>query len=94
MDTLDALGDPIVIGHPYGYSTSAGGWSKTVVGIVTKITSIGRVTMEGNHVNAYLYGKQHDRSWAANSGRSTIGSQHVFPLTMDQYNKRKESDGC
>lgn len=86
---LDALGNSIVIGNAYGYSTSDGGWSKTTIGIAVRISESGKVTMGNNIVKRYLYGKTDDSEWNNPvSPGSSIKPHHLFPVDMEHYKKR------
>ncbi len=52
---LDALGNPVHLGKRYGYSTSANGIARTVLGIAIKITKDGNVTLYVENVDRFLY---------------------------------------
>jgi hypothetical protein len=81
MDTLvDALGNPIVIGGVYGYSTSKSGWSRTVVGTATNITPSGRVSLDVLRAETFLYGNKSNHN--PGGERSSIRSYMLFPVQL------------
>lgn len=59
---LDALRNDIKLGETYGYSSSANGFAKTAVGVATKITKTGLITLEISNVHHFLYGQPIDRT--------------------------------
>ena len=54
-EILDALGNPIVFGKTYGYSTNSSGISKTTIGSAVKFTKTGKVTLNIVQVKKFLY---------------------------------------
>jgi hypothetical protein len=79
-EAVDALGNPIEFGKRYGYSTSSSGRSRTVVGIASKITPTGSVTLTDVQVKNYIYGDPYDRTWAKDAKKVTIRPHMVFPV--------------
>lgn len=74
----DAIGNPIEIGKTYGYSTSSGGWARTVIGSATKITEKGNVALAVIKVNRFLYG---DPSESRDDAKTvSIRTHMVFPI--------------
>lgn len=54
---LDAIGNPIVEGKRYGYSSGASGFVRVVQGKATKQHASGKVTLTDLNVQRFLYGK-------------------------------------
>ena len=54
MSKRDALGNPIIIGNRYGYSTDNSGWTRVVIGIAQKETKKG-VTLKVVEARRGLY---------------------------------------
>jgi hypothetical protein len=81
MDTLvDALGNPIVIGGTYGYSTNKGGWSRTVVGTAMSTTPTGRVSLQVIRAETFLYGNKSE--YNPGGEKSSIRSHMLFPVQL------------
>jgi len=78
---LDALGDPIIIGKRYGYSTSSNGRARTVIGLAQKLTSQ-KVTLKVEKVNNFLYGEPIEALWAE-AEMVSIRAHLIFPITKE-----------
>ena len=76
----DALDNPIVIGNVYGYSTSKGGWARTVVGVAVGITPTGRVSLNVTRAQTFLYGEKSD--YNPGGEKSHIRSHMLFPVQV------------
>lgn len=50
----DAIGNPIVIGNTYGYSTNSNGFTKVTIGVATKING-NKVSIKPTLVKERLY---------------------------------------
>jgi hypothetical protein len=74
----DALGNELVIGARYGYSTSVSGRSAVVVGTLKSI-GVKKVTLDVERRTEYFYGtpSKHDHSFAP---MASITSLHLFPV--------------
>ena len=76
----DALGDPIVLGNSYGYTTSKGGVQNVCLGIAKKITKTG-VTMDLYSRTKFYYGQK--SIYPTESNRPTNVSSHLlFPVVI------------
>lgn len=58
----DALGNELVLGNKYGYSSRDGSWVNTGIGILEAIGS-SRATLRITEHRTFMYGKQCDRAW-------------------------------
>jgi hypothetical protein len=76
----DALGNPIVLGRQYGYSTSANGIARTVFGEAVKFTKGGKVTLRVEHVKTFLYGKPVEALWSERAETISMRSHMLFPI--------------
>ena len=74
---LDALGQPIIEGNLYGYSTQDGGWIKTTVGRAVRETTKG-VTLQVVSRRRHLYGNETTVSATSDSVNAT--SALMFPV--------------
>lgn len=77
----DALGNDIVIGNTYGYSSSSGGWSHTVVGTAISFTPKGKVTIKVIATNTFLYGEPSDYQ-KVTAEKINISTHMVFPVQL------------
>lgn len=75
----DALGNELVLGAKYGYSSRDGGWVNTGVGTLESIGEK-RVTLHMTEQRSFLYGEICDRSWSTKP-IVTVQSCILFPLT-------------
>jgi len=71
----DALGNEIVIGQRYGYSTS----STVVIGRAVRLTTL-KVTIENEKTRHFLYGEETVRDWVGNAKTVSVFSWHLFPI--------------
>lgn len=82
---LDALGNDVVLGNHYGYSTRKGSWTTVTIGTAVNITARNRVTLATGIVKTYLYGKPvRDQLSEVNKGTTTITPQLMFPISTEQ----------
>ena len=78
---LDALRNDIKLGETFGYSSSANGFAKTAVGVATKITKTGLITLEISKVHHFLYGQPIDRT--SDDAKSVNVRPHLlFPVSQ------------
>ena len=78
----DALGNEIIVGGWYGYSTSSSGWSHTTIGKVA-YTKADKARLVDCRVNYYLYGKPIEKpGWAADKPAAAVSirSTMIFPV--------------
>lgn len=78
---VDALGDPIVIGNRYGYSTSANGIARTVIGEALNFTKGGRVTLKVESLKTFLYGKLIPNGISERAEKISMHSHMIFPVS-------------
>ena len=75
----DALGNPIVPGRWYGYSTSSNGIGAVVVGVAVRETK-SKVTLDVISRTRYLYGKPIEEN-PQDAQTVSVQSYHLFPVT-------------
>ena len=75
----DALGQPIVFGTKYGYSTSSSGRSDVVVGVASHETKT-KVTIDVISRTEYMYGKLYKTNDFLPSQSVSVRSYHLFPV--------------
>ena len=75
----DALGNEIVIGQRYGYSTA----STVVIGRAIRLTAL-KVTIENEKTRHFLYGEETMRDWAGHAVTVSVFSWHLFPIKDEQ----------
>lgn len=78
-EVFDALAKPIVLGNKYGYSTSSNGIGSVVIGVATKITKTGKVTLDVESRRKFCYGKPTD-AWREPADTVSVQSYHLFPV--------------
>ena len=74
----DALGNELIMGNKYGYSSRDGSWVTTGIGILEAIGA-SRVTLRIIEHRTFLNGKQTDRGWTSKPAIS-VQSCILFPL--------------
>lgn len=74
----DALGNPIIVGNKYGYTSKKGSWITVVVGRITSVTD-GKVRMQPSSVQTHLYGKPSTYNPQGMNARS-INPFSLFPV--------------
>jgi len=74
----DALGNEVIIGNKYGYSTN----DTVFVGRAMKFTT-SRVTLETIFRKHYLYGKEIDRTYGRIADTVSVSSYLLFPVVED-----------
>lgn len=79
---VDALGNSIIVGGLYGYSSCKSGYATTVIGRVTKIGAQ-RVSLNVFRRRDFLYGEPIDRSWAGIAPLTFANSCILFPLSEE-----------
>jgi hypothetical protein len=77
---LDALGDEIVMGATYGYSSSKGSSIRIVTGKACKMTDKGNVTLHELKSQAFLYGKPYEE-YGERAQKVSVCSRILFPVT-------------
>jgi hypothetical protein len=75
----DALGNPLVVGNKYGYSTRKDGWTSTVVGVLSNIGAT-KSTLTGVVRREFLYGKATE-GWHAHAKTTSVSPQLLFPVS-------------
>lgn len=79
----DALGNDIVIGQNYGYSSGASGWVDSVVGEAVGETQE-RVTLRVIRRHTFLYGKPAEASWRGGKPAVSVKPCILFPVVDAQ----------
>jgi hypothetical protein len=87
VNTLDALGNPIVFGKTYGYSQSTNGRMSVTTGIALKTNKGGRITLEVLSASrSYGGGERRDKTNGAN--KVTVSPFILFPCpSLDEQAK-------
>jgi hypothetical protein len=75
----DALGQPIVFGTKYGYSTSSSGIGNVVVGVAIRETKT-KITLDVISRTEYCYGRLTDRNEFLPGQMVSVQSYHLFPV--------------
>jgi len=78
--TVDALGNEIVMGQLYGYSTSSSERARTVVGRAVKFTPKNSLTLAVEKVGNFLYGQPYEKTWGDDADTVSIRAHMVFPV--------------
>lgn len=76
---LDAMGQELVLGATYGYSSTKSGFATTVVGTLKKIGDK-KVTLDIIERRHFLYGKQIERGWMENAPTTSCHGCILFRL--------------
>jgi hypothetical protein len=71
----DALGNDIVLGNSYGYSTA----DTVCFGVAEKITAT-KITLHVLKWKHYMYGDQIERGWRGTARTVSVFSWHLFPI--------------
>lgn len=74
---LDALGNEVIVGHRYGYSTSVNGRGSVVIGVAQRLTKQ-KVTLKIELRREFLYGEEVNRYHG--DQETSVTSYHLFPL--------------
>jgi len=86
----DAIGNGIIIGEYYGYTTSSSGSQNTTIGkAVSYSEKTKRVTLQVIHRFAYLYGELRDYEYH-NSEKVTVRSLNLFHVSTPNMIKLTE----
>jgi hypothetical protein len=75
----DALGQPIVFGTKYGYSSSKSGIGQVVVGVALRETKT-KITLDVISRTVYCYGKLHEKNEFLPGQSVSVHSYHLFPV--------------
>lgn len=75
----DALGNPIVIGSRYGYSTRSSGWTTVTIGKAEKVKT-GKVRLIDCEVKRYLYNEPTNHREGEVPKYVDTSSNIVFPV--------------
>lgn len=78
IEMKDALGNDIVLGNKYGYTSSAGSTITVVVGVAEKTTEA-KVTLHVESRRNYLYGEP-CALWSSPARTSSVHPCHLFPV--------------
>lgn len=78
--SVDALGNEIIMGQLYGYSTSSDGHDRTVVGRAVKFTPKNLLSLSVEKVQNFLYGQPFEKTWSQDSDKVNIRAYKVFPV--------------
>jgi len=71
----DALGNELVIGGTYGYSTK----DSVVIGVLKSIGQ-DKVTLDVSKRRDFIYAEETTKHWRGVSGKASIRSFHLFPV--------------
>jgi len=86
----DAIGNNIIIGEYYGYTTSSSGNQNTTIGKAASYTEkTKRVTLQVVHRFSYLYGELSDYGYH-NSEKVTVRSLNLFHISTPNMIKLTE----
>lgn len=80
FEPLDAMRNPIKLGTLYGYSSTSSGWSKTAVGVASKMTKTGMVSLNIKQVHHFLYGKPIERDHHEDAKTVNVRPHMLFPV--------------
>lgn len=83
LELFDALGDPIVMGRHYGYSTRRGSWTTVTTGRAANVSATGRITLRDLAVRVFLYGKPAER-YRDPAKNVSMASRMMFPIAEDK----------
>jgi ribosome biogenesis protein Nip4 len=75
----DALGNDIVVGNFYGYTSTSGGFARTVLGTVTHLTKQ-KVAVKVEYVNRFLYGKPIKDDYGNRAEQVAVHGYLLFPV--------------
>lgn len=79
----DALGNDIVIGNFYGYTSTSGGFARTVLGTATHLTKK-KVAVKVEYTKRFLYGeeiKDHKEAFGINQAEQVaVNGYLLFPV--------------
>ena len=78
MDSKDALGYPIIIGHQYGYSQQNNGQVQIVIGIAERVNG-GKVTLNNVKERKGFFGKINE-DFRPETRRRSVNSCHLFKI--------------
>lgn len=78
----DALGNNIIIGNVYGYSTNKNGFSYVTIGEVVKINDK-TVILKITYRKRALYDKEFKTDYVPNNAKATLRGYQLFPVLMD-----------
>lgn len=79
FDPVDALGEQIQVGKLYGYSSTASGIARTVIGEAKSFTKTGLVKLKIAQVKIFLYGRPTDIH-STNTEVVNIRPHLLFPV--------------
>ena len=76
----DALGNEIVLGQKYGYSSKDGSWGRTTIGTAKKISASGQVALEVIEVKQFMYGFESDYRKDDHAKTVSVRPYMLFPV--------------
>lgn len=89
INTKDALGNPIVMGKTYGYSTDSNGFTRSTIGNVTKINpENGNISLKVIKSVRGLYFDEPDEKGKAKS--VSVKSMKLFPINANDIKDKPE----
>jgi hypothetical protein len=80
MPSIDALGDPIVMGQSYGYVNEGSGITRVVVGIADSVTKTGKISLVVVDVKYYVYGSPSARDREDPATKVSVKGCMLFPV--------------
>ena len=82
---IDALGNEVIVGQWYGYSSLGSGWSHSTLGRVKYVTEkTGKVRLENCRVKRYLYGEPTDFKADVIPSDVSIRGTMIFPIPTQE----------
>lgn len=86
IDRFDALGNEIVVGQPYGFTSGHGTFVYVNIGIAERLTPLG-VTIRLTARYCSIYGRE--RSIESTSGSVNAKTTHMFPVSIEEHEQIK-----
>jgi hypothetical protein len=81
FEVADALGENVVIGKRYGYTSTEGGYARTTLGEAIKLhPKSGRVTLRVKDVKFFLYGDRIEPYTQSTAEQVVVRSYLLFPI--------------
>lgn len=77
---VDALGNELVIGNTYGYSSRDGGYIVTCIGVLEGVKK--KATLRIISRKNFIYGDEVDRSYWNNSSAVAVTPIILFPVNL------------
>jgi len=84
LNINDALGNLIMIGYPYGYSTDSNGLTKVTIGIAKKFTPTGMVSLTPLYCMDGMWKEKPSKTLIPKS--VTVKPMKLFPVILGDLN--------